>query len=18
CARDWNFWKGYLGWFNVW
>nr|MPN74129.1 immunoglobulin heavy chain junction region [Macaca mulatta]MPN75847.1 immunoglobulin heavy chain junction region [Macaca mulatta]MPN77574.1 immunoglobulin heavy chain junction region [Macaca mulatta] len=18
CARDWNFWRGYLGWFNVW
>nr|MPN69241.1 immunoglobulin heavy chain junction region [Macaca mulatta]MPN69265.1 immunoglobulin heavy chain junction region [Macaca mulatta]MPN69319.1 immunoglobulin heavy chain junction region [Macaca mulatta]MPN69325.1 immunoglobulin heavy chain junction region [Macaca mulatta]MPN69424.1 immunoglobulin heavy chain junction region [Macaca mulatta] len=18
CARDWNFWKGYLGWFDVW
>nr|MPN70062.1 immunoglobulin heavy chain junction region [Macaca mulatta] len=17
CARDWNFWKGYLGWFDV-
>nr|MPN69213.1 immunoglobulin heavy chain junction region [Macaca mulatta]MPN69477.1 immunoglobulin heavy chain junction region [Macaca mulatta]MPN69514.1 immunoglobulin heavy chain junction region [Macaca mulatta]MPN69667.1 immunoglobulin heavy chain junction region [Macaca mulatta]MPN69759.1 immunoglobulin heavy chain junction region [Macaca mulatta] len=18
CARDWNFWGGYLGWFDVW
>nr|MPN77968.1 immunoglobulin heavy chain junction region [Macaca mulatta] len=18
CARDWNCWKGYLGWFDVW
>nr|MPN73881.1 immunoglobulin heavy chain junction region [Macaca mulatta] len=18
CARDWNFWRGYFGWFNVW
>nr|MPN69407.1 immunoglobulin heavy chain junction region [Macaca mulatta]MPN69505.1 immunoglobulin heavy chain junction region [Macaca mulatta]MPN70723.1 immunoglobulin heavy chain junction region [Macaca mulatta]MPN71350.1 immunoglobulin heavy chain junction region [Macaca mulatta]MPN71533.1 immunoglobulin heavy chain junction region [Macaca mulatta] len=18
CARDWNFWIGYLGWFDVW
>nr|MPN72710.1 immunoglobulin heavy chain junction region [Macaca mulatta] len=18
CARDWNFWGGYLGWFHVW
>nr|MPN70360.1 immunoglobulin heavy chain junction region [Macaca mulatta]MPN70671.1 immunoglobulin heavy chain junction region [Macaca mulatta]MPN70682.1 immunoglobulin heavy chain junction region [Macaca mulatta]MPN70787.1 immunoglobulin heavy chain junction region [Macaca mulatta]MPN71221.1 immunoglobulin heavy chain junction region [Macaca mulatta] len=18
CARDWNFWRGYLGWFHVW
>nr|MPN69862.1 immunoglobulin heavy chain junction region [Macaca mulatta] len=18
CARDWNFWKGYLGWFDGW
>nr|MPN69216.1 immunoglobulin heavy chain junction region [Macaca mulatta]MPN69219.1 immunoglobulin heavy chain junction region [Macaca mulatta]MPN69240.1 immunoglobulin heavy chain junction region [Macaca mulatta]MPN69246.1 immunoglobulin heavy chain junction region [Macaca mulatta]MPN69259.1 immunoglobulin heavy chain junction region [Macaca mulatta] len=18
CARDWNFWRGYLGWFDVW
>nr|MPN69457.1 immunoglobulin heavy chain junction region [Macaca mulatta]MPN69487.1 immunoglobulin heavy chain junction region [Macaca mulatta]MPN69902.1 immunoglobulin heavy chain junction region [Macaca mulatta]MPN69911.1 immunoglobulin heavy chain junction region [Macaca mulatta]MPN70189.1 immunoglobulin heavy chain junction region [Macaca mulatta] len=18
CARDWNFWSGYLGWFDVW
>nr|MPN69765.1 immunoglobulin heavy chain junction region [Macaca mulatta]MPN69985.1 immunoglobulin heavy chain junction region [Macaca mulatta]MPN70304.1 immunoglobulin heavy chain junction region [Macaca mulatta]MPN70316.1 immunoglobulin heavy chain junction region [Macaca mulatta]MPN70349.1 immunoglobulin heavy chain junction region [Macaca mulatta] len=18
CVRDWNFWKGYLGWFDVW
>nr|MPN76905.1 immunoglobulin heavy chain junction region [Macaca mulatta]MPN78701.1 immunoglobulin heavy chain junction region [Macaca mulatta] len=18
CARDWNLWKGYLGWFDVW
>nr|MPN74820.1 immunoglobulin heavy chain junction region [Macaca mulatta] len=17
-ARDWNFWRGYLGWFDVW
>nr|MPN73183.1 immunoglobulin heavy chain junction region [Macaca mulatta] len=17
CARDWNFWRGYLGWFDV-
>nr|MPN70617.1 immunoglobulin heavy chain junction region [Macaca mulatta] len=18
CARDWNFWRGYFGWFGVW
>nr|MPN73687.1 immunoglobulin heavy chain junction region [Macaca mulatta]MPN75585.1 immunoglobulin heavy chain junction region [Macaca mulatta] len=18
CARDWNLWRGYLGWFDVW
>nr|MPN75982.1 immunoglobulin heavy chain junction region [Macaca mulatta] len=18
CARDWNFWIGYLGWFDIW
>nr|MPN76852.1 immunoglobulin heavy chain junction region [Macaca mulatta] len=18
CARDWKFWRGYLGWFDVW
>nr|MPN69624.1 immunoglobulin heavy chain junction region [Macaca mulatta]MPN69660.1 immunoglobulin heavy chain junction region [Macaca mulatta]MPN69706.1 immunoglobulin heavy chain junction region [Macaca mulatta]MPN70049.1 immunoglobulin heavy chain junction region [Macaca mulatta]MPN70106.1 immunoglobulin heavy chain junction region [Macaca mulatta] len=18
CARDWNFWRGYLGWIDVW
>nr|MPN69406.1 immunoglobulin heavy chain junction region [Macaca mulatta]MPN69627.1 immunoglobulin heavy chain junction region [Macaca mulatta]MPN69917.1 immunoglobulin heavy chain junction region [Macaca mulatta]MPN70486.1 immunoglobulin heavy chain junction region [Macaca mulatta]MPN70582.1 immunoglobulin heavy chain junction region [Macaca mulatta] len=18
CARDWNFWRSYLGWFDVW
>nr|MPN70530.1 immunoglobulin heavy chain junction region [Macaca mulatta]MPN71108.1 immunoglobulin heavy chain junction region [Macaca mulatta]MPN73781.1 immunoglobulin heavy chain junction region [Macaca mulatta]MPN75285.1 immunoglobulin heavy chain junction region [Macaca mulatta]MPN76550.1 immunoglobulin heavy chain junction region [Macaca mulatta] len=18
CARDWNCWRGYLGWFDVW
>nr|MPN69305.1 immunoglobulin heavy chain junction region [Macaca mulatta]MPN69450.1 immunoglobulin heavy chain junction region [Macaca mulatta]MPN69741.1 immunoglobulin heavy chain junction region [Macaca mulatta]MPN69826.1 immunoglobulin heavy chain junction region [Macaca mulatta]MPN70251.1 immunoglobulin heavy chain junction region [Macaca mulatta] len=18
CARDWNFWRGYLGWLDVW
>nr|MPN74424.1 immunoglobulin heavy chain junction region [Macaca mulatta] len=18
CARDWNLWRGYLGWFHVW
>nr|MPN70333.1 immunoglobulin heavy chain junction region [Macaca mulatta]MPN73337.1 immunoglobulin heavy chain junction region [Macaca mulatta] len=18
CARDWNFWRGYLGWFDGW
>nr|MPN69384.1 immunoglobulin heavy chain junction region [Macaca mulatta]MPN78825.1 immunoglobulin heavy chain junction region [Macaca mulatta] len=18
CARDWNVWRGYLGWFDVW
>nr|MPN69229.1 immunoglobulin heavy chain junction region [Macaca mulatta]MPN69327.1 immunoglobulin heavy chain junction region [Macaca mulatta]MPN69336.1 immunoglobulin heavy chain junction region [Macaca mulatta]MPN69538.1 immunoglobulin heavy chain junction region [Macaca mulatta]MPN69644.1 immunoglobulin heavy chain junction region [Macaca mulatta] len=18
CARDWNFWRGYFGWFDVW
>nr|MPN69622.1 immunoglobulin heavy chain junction region [Macaca mulatta]MPN70888.1 immunoglobulin heavy chain junction region [Macaca mulatta]MPN71007.1 immunoglobulin heavy chain junction region [Macaca mulatta]MPN71244.1 immunoglobulin heavy chain junction region [Macaca mulatta]MPN71699.1 immunoglobulin heavy chain junction region [Macaca mulatta] len=18
CVRDWNFWRGYLGWFDVW
>nr|MPN77089.1 immunoglobulin heavy chain junction region [Macaca mulatta] len=18
CARDWNFWSGYLGWFDIW
>nr|MPN76608.1 immunoglobulin heavy chain junction region [Macaca mulatta] len=18
CARGWNFWRGYLGWFHVW
>nr|MPN70029.1 immunoglobulin heavy chain junction region [Macaca mulatta]MPN70392.1 immunoglobulin heavy chain junction region [Macaca mulatta]MPN70604.1 immunoglobulin heavy chain junction region [Macaca mulatta]MPN71047.1 immunoglobulin heavy chain junction region [Macaca mulatta]MPN71871.1 immunoglobulin heavy chain junction region [Macaca mulatta] len=18
CARDWNFWRGYVGWFDVW
>nr|MPN72758.1 immunoglobulin heavy chain junction region [Macaca mulatta] len=18
CARDWDFWRGYLGWFDVW
>nr|MPN69936.1 immunoglobulin heavy chain junction region [Macaca mulatta]MPN70104.1 immunoglobulin heavy chain junction region [Macaca mulatta]MPN70542.1 immunoglobulin heavy chain junction region [Macaca mulatta]MPN71738.1 immunoglobulin heavy chain junction region [Macaca mulatta]MPN72156.1 immunoglobulin heavy chain junction region [Macaca mulatta] len=18
CARDWTFWRGYLGWFDVW
>nr|MPN69279.1 immunoglobulin heavy chain junction region [Macaca mulatta]MPN71800.1 immunoglobulin heavy chain junction region [Macaca mulatta]MPN72091.1 immunoglobulin heavy chain junction region [Macaca mulatta]MPN72256.1 immunoglobulin heavy chain junction region [Macaca mulatta]MPN72939.1 immunoglobulin heavy chain junction region [Macaca mulatta] len=18
CARDWNFWTGYLGWFDIW
>nr|MPN76415.1 immunoglobulin heavy chain junction region [Macaca mulatta] len=18
CARDWNLWSGYLGWFDVW
>nr|MPN70231.1 immunoglobulin heavy chain junction region [Macaca mulatta]MPN70520.1 immunoglobulin heavy chain junction region [Macaca mulatta]MPN71238.1 immunoglobulin heavy chain junction region [Macaca mulatta]MPN71335.1 immunoglobulin heavy chain junction region [Macaca mulatta]MPN71858.1 immunoglobulin heavy chain junction region [Macaca mulatta] len=18
CARDWSFWRGYLGWFDVW
>nr|MPN73005.1 immunoglobulin heavy chain junction region [Macaca mulatta] len=18
CAGDWNFWRGYLGWFDVW
>nr|MPN69817.1 immunoglobulin heavy chain junction region [Macaca mulatta]MPN70424.1 immunoglobulin heavy chain junction region [Macaca mulatta]MPN71043.1 immunoglobulin heavy chain junction region [Macaca mulatta]MPN71046.1 immunoglobulin heavy chain junction region [Macaca mulatta]MPN72164.1 immunoglobulin heavy chain junction region [Macaca mulatta] len=18
CARGWNFWRGYLGWFDVW
>nr|MPN71442.1 immunoglobulin heavy chain junction region [Macaca mulatta]MPN73634.1 immunoglobulin heavy chain junction region [Macaca mulatta]MPN74754.1 immunoglobulin heavy chain junction region [Macaca mulatta]MPN76843.1 immunoglobulin heavy chain junction region [Macaca mulatta]MPN78153.1 immunoglobulin heavy chain junction region [Macaca mulatta] len=18
CARDWNFWRGYLGWFDAW
>nr|MPN73813.1 immunoglobulin heavy chain junction region [Macaca mulatta] len=18
CARDWNFWRGYLEWFDVW
>nr|MPN71025.1 immunoglobulin heavy chain junction region [Macaca mulatta] len=18
CVRDWNFWRGYFGWFDVW
>nr|MPN69534.1 immunoglobulin heavy chain junction region [Macaca mulatta]MPN69882.1 immunoglobulin heavy chain junction region [Macaca mulatta]MPN69961.1 immunoglobulin heavy chain junction region [Macaca mulatta]MPN70056.1 immunoglobulin heavy chain junction region [Macaca mulatta]MPN70261.1 immunoglobulin heavy chain junction region [Macaca mulatta] len=18
CAKDWNFWRGYFGWFDVW
>nr|MPN73459.1 immunoglobulin heavy chain junction region [Macaca mulatta] len=18
CARDWNFWGGYFGWFDIW
>nr|MPN69661.1 immunoglobulin heavy chain junction region [Macaca mulatta]MPN69975.1 immunoglobulin heavy chain junction region [Macaca mulatta]MPN70138.1 immunoglobulin heavy chain junction region [Macaca mulatta]MPN70241.1 immunoglobulin heavy chain junction region [Macaca mulatta]MPN70329.1 immunoglobulin heavy chain junction region [Macaca mulatta] len=18
CARDWNFWRGYFGWFDIW